>query len=100
MRYVLWLRYGLLPRFLSGVAPLRFTVLLNIMLCGTGLFDVLCHQNSELKGVIWLSRLLWLCFAPLGDEWRNVYDDDSFLHGASISASRIAKYLTSRTKGE
>ncbi|MEA7538917.1 hypothetical protein ONQ62_29040, partial [Salmonella enterica subsp. enterica serovar Virginia] len=23
--------------------------LLNIMLCGTGLFDVLCHQNSELK---------------------------------------------------
>ncbi len=60
------------------VAPLRFTVFIKYYACGTGLFDVLCHQNSELKSDL-LSRLLWLCFLPLGDEWRNVYDDDSFL---------------------
>ncbi len=35
--------------FITGLRLCVFTVLLNIMLCGTGLFDVLCHQNSELK---------------------------------------------------
>ncbi len=36
-------------RFYPQVAPLRFTVFIKYYACGTGLFDVLCHQNSELK---------------------------------------------------
>ncbi len=84
-------------RLYSGVAPLRFTVFVKYYACGTGLFDVLCHQNSELKSDLVIAIIMVvLCRWVMNGETFTMMI--RFCLGRRLVRVALQKYLTSQTR--
>ncbi|TLX36217.1 hypothetical protein FE997_02890, partial [Salmonella enterica subsp. enterica serovar Newport] len=83
--------------FILGLRLCVLLFLLNIMLCGTGLFDVLCHQNSELKSDLVIAIIMVvLCRWVMNGETFTMMI--RFCLGRRLVRVALQKYLTSQTR--
>lgn len=83
--------------FILGLRLCVLLFLLNIMLCGTGLFDVLCHQNSELKSDLIIAIIMVvLCRWVMNGETFTMMI--RFCLGRRLVRVALQEYLTSQTR--
>ncbi|ENL4829466.1 hypothetical protein AB5G42_004342, partial [Salmonella enterica subsp. enterica serovar Teko] len=72
-------------------------LLLNIVFCGTGLFDVLCQQNGELRGDLVIAIIMVvLCRWVMNGETFTMMI--RFCLGRRLVRVALQKYLTSQTR--